>query len=91
MKAKPGSTIQLDAKGTYDPDNNQLTYNWWFYKEAGSFNGNLKIEKSKTQNASFKVPGELNEEVSIHIICEVKDDGIPQLTRYKRVIIKVEP
>lgn len=91
LEAKPGSTIQLNAKGTYDPDNNQLTYNWWFYEEAGSFNGNRKIEKSNTQNASFMVPKELNKEVSIHIICEVKDDGIPQLTRYKRVIIKVEP
>ena len=27
---------------------------------------------------------------TIHVICEVKDDGTPQLTRYRRIIITVE-
>ena len=91
LNAKPGSTIQLNAKGTHDPDKNQLTYNWWFYKEPSSFKGNIKIQNSNSQNASFVIPKDLKEKVSIHIICEVKDDGIPQLTRYKRVIIHVNP
>ncbi|WP_407689926.1 hypothetical protein [Saccharicrinis fermentans] len=37
------------------------------------------------------MPEIINQKASIHIFCEVKDDGLPQLTRYKRVIINVEP
>lgn len=91
LSAKPGSKIQLNAKGTYDPDKNKLTYRWWFYKEASGFKGTIEIENSNSQNASFKVPDNIDTKASIHIICEVKDDGVPQLTRYKRLIINVKP
>lgn len=91
IKAKPGSKVQLSAKETYDPDKNQLTYKWWFYKEPSSFKGNVEIENANTQNVSFVIPKDLNEAVNIHIICEVKDDGVPQLTRYQRVIVNVVP
>jgi hypothetical protein len=26
----------------------------------------------------------------IHIICEVTDNGIPQLTRYQRMVVEIE-
>lgn len=88
---KPGSIIQLSAAGTYDPDGDQLTYNWWHYKEASSFKEAIEIENANTQDASFKIPKNIYGEKTIHLVCEVKDCGLPQLTRYKRVIIKVEP
>jgi hypothetical protein len=88
--SKPGSMIQLSAKGTTDPDGDDLTYHWWYYKEAGSFKGTVKIENANAQNASFKVPEGIGEEATIHLVCEVKDNGLPQLSRYKRIIIKVE-
>ena len=90
IKAKPGSKIQLSANGTYDPDGNSLAYNWWQYKEAGTYNGNIVIEDSLKQDASFTVP--LNAVIgdTIHIICEVKDNGSPELTRYGRVIVTVD-
>jgi len=91
INAKPGFEIQLNAKGTDDPDNNKLTYNWWFYNEPSSFKGNIEIENSNNQNTSFQVPDTIDKEATIHIICEVQDNGIPQLTRYKRVIINVKP
>ena len=91
ISVNPGSKIQLSAKGTYDPDKNQLTYKWWFYKEPSSFKGDVEIDNANTQNASFVVPKYLNEAEKIHIICEVKDDGVPQLTRYQRVIVNVVP
>ncbi len=91
LNAKPGSKIQLNAKGTYDPDNNKLNYNWWFNKEPGSFKGDIEIENPNHQKASIRIPDDIDKEVTIHIICEVKDVGIPQLTRYQRVIINVRP
>jgi hypothetical protein len=89
--SKPGSIIQLSAKGTSDPDGDRLTYHWWHYDKADSYNGTIKIENEYNMEASFKVPSVINEEVTIHIVCEVCDDGTPQLTRYQRVIIKVKP
>jgi hypothetical protein len=90
IAAKPGSIIKLSAKGTTDPDGDKLSYSWWHYKEASSLEEKIVIENANYSNALIKVPY-VDKEGSIHIICEVKDNGSPQLTRYKRVIINVEP
>ena len=91
LNARPGLKIRLSAQGTYDPDKNQLNYKWWLHKEASSFKGNIDIENSNTQNALLTVPANIDKEERIHIICEVNDNGTPQLTRYKRIIINVLP
>lgn len=88
---KPSLTIKLSAKGTTDPDNDELSYKWWQYKEAGSYPGNVDIQNANQQDASFTVPEDASAGETIHIICEVKDDGSPQLTRYQRVILTIEP
>ena len=91
LKAKPGARINLSAKGTIDPDGDKLTYGWWRYNEADSFKGKIEIINANSVNAALIVPEEIKEEATIHIICEVRDAGTPQLTRYQRVIIKVNP
>jgi hypothetical protein len=91
MQAKPGSKIRLSAKGTFDPDGNKLHYKWWQYKEAGTFDGNIRIHDAEESDASFTVPEGIKKEVTIHIICEVTDNGTPPLTRYQRVVITVRP
>lgn len=89
--AKPGTDIQLNANVTSDPDGDELTYHWWRYDEADSFDGSIEIENANSKNATFIVPEEINDESTIHIILEVSDNGSPQLTRYKRVIIEINP
>jgi hypothetical protein len=89
LKANAGSTIQLSAKGSHDPDGDELSYNWWFYKEASDYKNEFEIKNSRQQNASLVVPDDVQEGQAIHIICEVKDSGKPQLTQYKRVIVEV--
>ena len=90
IMAKPGSKIQLSAKGTYDPDGNKLVYKWLQYKEAETYKGNVKIKNDGKRDASFMVPEDAPKGETIHVICEVKDDGTPQLTRYKRVVVRIE-
>jgi len=89
INAKPGAIIKLSAKGTIDPDGDELSYFWWQYEEAGTYPGSATIENSTARVASITVPSDAEKGHSVHIICEVKDNGTPQLTRYKRVIINV--
>ena len=89
LTVKPGASIQLSAKGTTDPDGDKLSYFWWQYQEAGTYTGNITIDNSTAQKVSFTVPADAENGKTIHIICEVKDNGSPELARYKRVIVTV--
>lgn len=90
LKIKPGRKVKLSAFDTSDPDGDTLTYNWWQYKEASSYKETIKIINSSKQKTVLKIPKNSNKGETIHVVCEVKDNGIPQLTRYQRVIIKVD-
>ena len=78
QEAKPGSTIQLSAKGTTDPDGDELSYSWWQYLEAGTYKRNIDLQNTNKQNSIFTVPQNASVGETIHIICEVKDNGSPQ-------------
>jgi len=89
IKAQPGDTVQLSAQGSYDPDGDQLAYSWWQYTEAGSYKGIIEIGNARNQDAFFIVPADSKLGETIHVICEVTDNGTPPLTRYQRVIVTV--
>jgi hypothetical protein len=92
LSVKVGETVSLSAAGSKDPDGQNLSFSWLYYPEAGSYvyKDFLKITDKDKMNASFVAPKVLKPE-SIHVILVVKDDGQPQLTRYKRVIVTVFP
>lgn len=90
ITAKPGSKIKLNAKGTLDPDGDQLSYSWWQYQEAGTFKGNIEIPNAQKQNTFFKIPTNAEKGENIHIICEVTDNGTPALTRYQRIVVTIK-
>ncbi len=87
--AKPGQRVALSAEGTRDPDGDRLTYRWWQYADAGSCRGTVGIRDSDGPHASFVVPEGTGLGDTIHIICEVTDNGTPPLTRYARVLVTV--
>ncbi len=91
LMAKPGSNVKLSTKGTHDPDGDSLQYQWWQYKDADTYNGTVEIRNAEKENALFTVPANAAPGETIHIVCEVQDDGLPHLTRYLRFIITVEP
>ncbi len=86
---EPGATINLSAKGSSDPDGDTLTYNWVYYNEAGSYTQNIAISNPSSSNASFIVP-QTSSDVTIHIILSITDNGSPTLTRYKRIVYRVQ-
>jgi hypothetical protein len=89
LRARPGSKVKLSATAS-DPDGNQLTYRWWQYQEAGTFEETISIQNNDKLDASFTLPSDAKKGQSVHIICEVTDDGAPSLTRYQRVVVEVE-
>jgi hypothetical protein len=89
LNAKPGEKVKLSAQGTNDPDGDELTYHWWHYQEAGSYDGAIEIKDAGKQDAVFTVPSDAGEGKTMHIILAVTDQGTPALTRYKRIIITV--
>lgn len=89
LTVRPGAKVALSAKGTTDPDGNAMTYHWWQYEEADTYQGSVQIRDDGKQNASLMVPADAKPGDTIHIICEVTDAGTPPLTRYQRVILTV--
>lgn len=90
MKVRPGDKVSLSAKGTTDPDGNALTYRWWEYQQADTYPGSIHVEDADNQNASMTVPADATAGQTIHVICEVTDNGSPPLTRYQRMVMTIE-
>ena len=99
LTVRPGERVDLNAEGTTDPDGDSLSYQWFYYNEAGDFplaaghtGQPLHIENADQPRASFTVPagGVLAPGLGeMHLILAVTDRGTPRLTRYRRVIVNV--
>ena len=82
-----------------------MRYNWFHYFEAGSTGTNLSdvtITGANTAKATVTATAVCREpwlpgfvkctgNGTAHIILAVTDDGSPQLTSYRRVIVNVRP
>lgn len=92
VTAKSGDHITLDADGSTDPDGSEITYRWWHYIEPSlAFRlAPLAIADATTQRAVVAIPA-VNQTTVFHVILEATDSGSPSITRYRRVMIQVNP
>jgi hypothetical protein len=89
--ARSGRPVKLDAAGSRDPDGQPLQYRWLFYPEAGTYRGPLpEIHGADTPRASFTAPT-VDHSQTLHALLTVTDAGTPPLTRYRRVILTLQP
>ena len=89
ITAKAGSAIDLKAAGSSDPDGNALNYSWSFYDEPSSYDVAVTIQNNTSSSARLQIPKNAAGK-NIHIILEVRDNGTPALTTYRRMIINVK-
>ena len=86
IQAKAGETIRLDASSSIDPDGDKLTFLWWQQPEIGKTKAS--IDPSNQSIATIQIPSDVTSD-TIHIICEVHDEGPFHLVSYRRIIIEI--
>jgi Protein of unknown function (DUF1593) len=89
IEVKAGHKVELQGLGV-DPDGDRLTYRWWQYREAGTYDGAVTISGADSRSAGFVVPSDAQRGDTIHLLLEVTDQGDPPLTRYQRVVATVK-
>jgi hypothetical protein len=105
LKAHPGEAIDVGASASRDPDRGQkLSFRWYVYQEAGAGlvpPADIAITGADRARARVTVARGCKPALpgmtapcgarAAHIILEVRDDGAPQLTSYRRIVIDVAP
>jgi hypothetical protein len=92
LTVKSGEQFRLSAAGTSDPDGDSMSYLWFQYREAGTYNGTVSFRPYSPNLYEIPVTAPAVESVqTVHFILKVTDKGSPALTRYKRVIVTVTP
>jgi hypothetical protein len=90
LTSSPGKEIKLDASASKDPDNDALSFRWYVYPEAGTYNGATEIKRANEKVASLTIPADAAGK-QIHVILEVQDKNpIVSLFAYRRVVIDVK-
>lgn len=85
-KAKAGAKLNL-AVETSDPDGDEVETKFWIYQEVGTHTGKASLNASGNQVEVQLGPSATGQ---LHIIAEVKDNGIHPMTRYARFVVEVE-
>jgi hypothetical protein len=85
IKVKNGKTVILDASESFDPDNDELSFEWLFYPEIANLNETVSI-KTEGKRAFIQLKNKKKAE-SLAIVLRVTDNGNPTLAGYKRIVI----
>ncbi|MBQ6760897.1 MAG: hypothetical protein IJP47_05675 [Prevotella sp.] len=87
ITAKAGETIHLDASMSVDPDGDDLTFLWWQQPEIGRTK--VAVDQSDRPIVTLRIPADAKGD-TIHLICEIHDNGPFHLVAYRRIIITIK-
>ncbi len=93
FSVKSGEYFSLDASGTMDPDGDNLSYWWFHYQEAGTYPEEISFRRlsENLYNVHTILAPDVDKPRTAHFILKVTDKGSPALSRYKRVIVTINP
>ncbi|MEO0473422.1 MAG: nucleoside hydrolase-like domain-containing protein [Bacteroidota bacterium] len=86
-----GESFTLDAFRSTDPDGDNLSFLWFPYPEAGTYQGNFQLREPENAHLVYGKAPEVAKPETIHIILKVTDKGSPALSRYKRIVLTITP
>jgi hypothetical protein len=90
LTAKPGETVTFSSAGSKDPDGDTFRASWFVYREAGTFNGEVKLSAATGEQTSLVAP-KVKQPATVHLILQLEDSGTPSLFAYRRAIITIKP
>jgi hypothetical protein len=88
ITVKNGKTIMLDASESFDPDNNELSFEWLIYPENPEIDKN-SILRSDGEKAIIQINNTKLIE-SLPVLLRVTDNANPKLVNYKRILITIK-
>jgi len=88
MNARPGQAVSLDTGFSRDPDGDALICEWFVYREAGTYEGEVTLADASSSLALLHVPNDAADK-TIHVVLTVRDSGTPPLAAYRRVVVQV--
>ena len=86
IQSKAGETIRLDASKSMDPDKDAIRFLWWQQKEIGT--AMLAIDDAEKPIINVRIPANAAGQ-TLHLVCEVSDNGSIPLKSYQRIIVVV--
>jgi hypothetical protein len=88
VAAHPGETVRLEGAAS-DPDGNSLAVRWWRWKDVDTYPGDVSFSNPTALVTSLRVPQDAAPGQTIQLVLEVRDNGTPALTRYRRIVVSV--
>ena len=88
LTAKAGTTIRLNATKSKDADSDDLTFFWWQQPEIG--NDKVVITNANKAKTDIRIPANAKKNSTVHIICEVHDNGLFRLVSYRRICLEIK-
>ncbi len=87
---KAGQQIDLDASASHDPDGDNISFRWWTYPEASTYQGAVDLGETKQPQLSFQIPQDAKAGETIHVVLEVFDDSkVVSLKSYRRIVLTI--
>ena len=91
LTVKSGENFTLDAYGSNDPDGDSISFLWFHYPEAGTWREPVNSGGAENADRFSVTAPKVTKPETLHFILRVTDKGTPALSRYRRVIVTVNP
>lgn len=89
VSIRPGSTVRVEGEIS-DPDHNEVKIIWWQDKDGGTYAGDIRFSDPAALRTTFRVPDDAQPGQTINLILEATDNGTPPLTRYQRLVLRIQ-
>lgn len=86
-----GQSFYLDAAPSTDPDGDSLSFLWINYAEPGSLDQPIAFASAENLRRVRVVAPEVDKPETVHFIVRVTDKGSPALSRYRRIVVTINP